>query len=75
MNAMQTGIRLFQEIEDRRTRGNWKWERRIPGPLNSEEVEIICRMAGCWADYPSAQAGETVRFYSNQYHPSHGGRP
>ena len=74
MNAMQIGMQFFQEIEARRTRGNWRWEKRISGPISSGDVDIICRMAGCWCDYPMARAGETVRFFSNQNHPDHGGR-
>lgn len=75
MDAMKIGILLYQEIEAVRTNGRWEWEKRLPGPLNSSEVNAICRVAGCWCDIPSAGAGEEVRFYTNQNHSSHGGRP
>ena len=63
MNAMQVGMQLFQEIEAKRTSGNWTWEKYLPGPISSEDADIIMRLAGCWC------------FYTNQNHPSHGGRP
>jgi hypothetical protein len=75
MNAMQLGMQLFQEIEAERTSGNWRWEKRISGPLSWGDVSTITRMAGCWCDSPSANEGESVRFYANQNHPDHGGRP
>ena len=75
MNAMQAGIMLYQEIESVRTNGKWKLEKRLPGPLSCDEVDIICRMAGCWCDIPAANVGEEVKFYTNQNHPEHGGRP
>lgn len=75
MNAMQLGVQLFQEIEAERTGENWRWEKRISGPLSVEDVSTITRMAGCWCDSLSADEGESIRFYTNQNHPNHGGRP
>jgi len=72
MNAMQVGMQLFQEIEAKRTSGNWTWEKYLPGPISSEDADIIMRLAGCWCYDPSA---DQVRFYTNQNHPSHGGKP
>ncbi len=74
-NAADIGMRLFQEIEAKRTNGKWSWEKYIPGPLSESEVSTIASLAGCWTDYGSAQAGEQVRFFTNQNHPSHGGCP
>lgn len=73
MNAIEVGMLLFQEIEAVRTNGSWRWEKRLRGPLSSEEVNAICKVAGCWCDNPSAERGEEVRFYTNQNHGSHGG--
>lgn len=75
MNPIETGILLFQEIEAVRTNGNWRWEKRLFGPLNDSDVYAICQVAGCWCDIPNAGVGEQIRFYTNQNHPSHGGRP
>ena len=72
MDAMQVGMQMFQEIEARRTRGNWTWQKYLPGPISYEDIYILTRVAGCWCDDPSA---DNIRFYTNQNHPSHGGRP
>lgn len=74
MNAVQLGIQFSQEIEAVRTNGNWKWEKRVSGPLSWEDVNTITQMAGCWSDYPSANEGESIKFYTNHNHPDHGGR-
>lgn len=74
-DAVEIGNRMSQEIEAQRTNGKRSWEKYIPGPLSESEVSIIATLAGCWTDYASAQAGERVRFYTNQNHPLHGGCP
>lgn len=73
MNPMQLGIVLFMEIESVRTPGRWTWERRIAGPLSQNDVRTIAEIAGCWAREASADAGESVCFYTNQNHERHGG--
>ncbi len=73
MNPMQLGLALFCEIEAVRTPGRWTWERRIAGPLSTNEVRTITEIAGCWAREASAGPGGSVCFYTNQNHERHGG--
>ena len=63
MNFQQQIRRKQEESKDR----SWTWEAYLPGPISSEDVELIMAIAGCWCCDP---AMESVRFYVNQNHPN-----
>lgn len=72
------GMQLYQVIEEyRRAHGDrWTWELYVPGEdfdCNGKyDPDLVCRTAGCW--YRDAEDGK-LRFYCNQNHATHGGRP
>ena len=76
--SIALGIQFYQAIEEyRRARGDvWTWERYMPKEdfyCNGKyDPDLVCRTAGCW--YRGTEDGR-LRFYCNQNHTSHGGRP
>ncbi|MBP3818186.1 MAG: hypothetical protein J6H31_07750 [Butyrivibrio sp.] len=76
--SIALGIQLYQVIEEyRRTHGEtWTWELYVPEEDYNHngryDPDLVCRTAGCW--YRDAENGK-LRFYCNQNHTSHGGRP
>lgn len=72
MNEVEAGLMFYKEIEAKRkmSPGEWKWQHQLYRE-DGFNVSAVCRLAGCWCDYPSGM----VTFYSNHKHPAHGGGP
>lgn len=68
-NAVSYAIIFQQQIRRKQEESgaNWTWEAYLPGPISTEEAETIMGIAGCWCYDPSENS---VRFYTNQNHPS-----
>lgn len=76
--SIALGIQLYQVIEEyRRAHGDmWNWETFVSEEdfnCNGKyDPDLVCRTAGCW--YRNTEDGR-LRFYCNQNHALHGGRP
>lgn len=72
------GMQLYLVIEEyRRAHGDkWHWESCLPakdfGDSGKYDPDLVCRTAGCWYSFTEE---DMLRFYCNQNHEEHGGRP
>ncbi|MGP1349819.1 MAG: hypothetical protein ACTTK0_09340 [Stomatobaculum sp.] len=70
-NEMLSHAMVFQQQIRRKQKESagrkWTWETYLPGPISTEDAELVMAIAGCWCYDPSE---DSVRFYTNQNHPN-----